>query len=178
MPPPCCCRWTRWPARSPRAYPNAGVEARRRAEIVVGKWLAHLLIGAAYFPLLGGGIVLGMRVFMGYLAPHRARRAADLPRSRALLTVAIAGGTRLSTITNGMVAFGLAGFAFIASGWSKSNLSLFESSTAKYVGKTIVSLVSPFGRDVAARRLRDATARDVPHYGTGLSASSPCRAPP
>jgi len=113
-----------------------------RAAIVVGKWLAYLLMTAAYLALLCGGIVLSMRLFADYVAPAvLAPMGLMLLGAAAMLSITIAGGVRLSTITNGIVAFGFYGIAFIA-GWMEQILSLFENSTAKYVG-TIVSLVSP-----------------------------------
>jgi Cu-processing system permease protein len=113
-----------------------------RSAIVVGKWLAYLLMTAAYLALLGGGIVLSMRLFADYVAPAvLAPMALMLLGAAAMLSITIAGGVRLSTITNGIVAFGFYGVAFIA-GWMEQILSLFQNSTAKYVG-TIVSLVSP-----------------------------------
>ncbi len=58
-----------------------------------------------------------------------------------MLSITIAGGVRFTTITNGIVAFGFYGIAFIA-GWMEQILSMFGNSTARYVG-TIVSLLSP-----------------------------------
>jgi len=113
-----------------------------RAAIVVGKWLAYLLMTAAYLTLLCGGIVLSMRLFADYVAPAvLAPMALMLLGAAAMLSITIAGGVRLSTITNGIVSFGFYGVAFIA-GWMEQILSMFQNSTAKYVG-TIVSLVSP-----------------------------------
>ncbi len=43
-----------------------------RAAIVVGKWLAYLGMTAAYLALMGGGVVLSMRLFADY---HGARGA-------------------------------------------------------------------------------------------------------
>ena len=40
-----------------------------RAAIVVGKWLAYLLMTAAYLALMAGGVVLIMRLFADYTAP-------------------------------------------------------------------------------------------------------------
>jgi ABC-type transport system involved in multi-copper enzyme maturation permease subunit len=113
-----------------------------RAAIVVGKWLAYLAMTAGYLLLLGGGVVLSMRWFADYVAP-----AVVLPLllmllgAAVMLSITIAGGVRLSTITNGIVAFGFYGVAFIA-GWMEQILSMFGNSTARYVG-TIVSLLSP-----------------------------------
>lgn len=113
-----------------------------RAAIVVGKWLAYLAMTAGYLALLGGGVVLSMRWFADYQAPQvLVPMALMLLGAAVMLSITIAGGVRLSTITNGIVAFGFYGVAFIA-GWMEQILSLFQNSTARYVG-TLVSLLSP-----------------------------------
>jgi ABC-type transport system involved in multi-copper enzyme maturation permease subunit len=113
-----------------------------RAAIVVGKWLAYLLMTAAYLALMGGGIFLIMRVFADYAAPAIwVPMALMLLGAATMLSITIAGGVRLSTITNGIVAFGFYGVAFIA-GWIEQILSMFGNTTARHVG-TVVSLVSP-----------------------------------
>jgi ABC-type transport system involved in multi-copper enzyme maturation permease subunit len=113
-----------------------------RAAIVVGKWLAYLGMTAAYLALLGGGVVLSMRWLADYQAPAvLGPMALMLLGAAVMLSITIAGGVRLSTITNGIVAFGFYGVAFIA-GWMEQILSLFGNSTARHVG-TVVSLLSP-----------------------------------
>ena len=113
-----------------------------RAAIVVGKWFAYLLMTAAYLALMGGGVFLVMRLFADYTAPAVLVPLGLMLLSAAtMLSITIAGGVRLSTITNGIVAFGFYGVAFIA-GWIEQILSMFGNSTARHVG-TIVSLVSP-----------------------------------
>ncbi len=113
-----------------------------RGAIVVGKWLAYLGMTAAYLALMGGGVVLSMRLFADYQAPAvLAPMGLMLLGAAAMLSITIAGGVRLSTITNGIVAFGFYGVAFIA-GWMEQILSMFGNSTARHVG-TVVSLLSP-----------------------------------
>jgi ABC-type transport system involved in multi-copper enzyme maturation permease subunit len=113
-----------------------------RAAIVVGKWLAYLGMTAAYLALMGGGVVLSMRLFADYQVPAvLAPMGLMLLGAAVMLSITIAGGVRLSTITNGIVAFGFYGVAFIA-GWMEQILSLFGNSTARHVG-TVVSLLSP-----------------------------------
>ena len=113
-----------------------------RAAIVVGKWFAYLLMTAGYLALMGGGVVLIMRLFADYTAPAvLAPMGLMLLGAATMLSITIAGGVRLSTITNGIVAFGFYGVAFIA-GWIEQILSMFGNSTARHVG-TVVSLVSP-----------------------------------
>jgi Cu-processing system permease protein len=113
-----------------------------RAAIVVGKWLAYFGMTAAYLVLMGGGVVLVMRFFADYVAPAViAPMLLMLLGAAVMLSITIAGGVRLSTITNGIVAFGFYGVAFIA-GWMEQILSMFQNNTARYVG-TLVSLISP-----------------------------------
>jgi len=113
-----------------------------RAAIVVGKWLAYLAMTASYLALMGGGVVLSMRWFAGYVAPAvLAPMGLMLLGAAVMLSITIAGGVRLSTVTNGIVAFGFYGVAFIA-GWMEQIMALFNNSTSRYVG-TIVSLLSP-----------------------------------
>ena len=113
-----------------------------RAAIVVGKWLAYLVMTAAYLALMSGGVVLIMRVFADYAAPAvLAPMGLMLLGAAVMLSITIAGGVRLSTITNGIVAFGFYGMAFIA-GWMEQILSMFGNSAARHVG-TVVSLLSP-----------------------------------
>jgi Cu-processing system permease protein len=113
-----------------------------RAAIVVGKWLAYLAMTAAYLALLGGGVVLSMRLFADYVAPSvLVPMGLMLLGAAVMLSITIAGGVRLSTITNGIVAFGFYGVAFIA-GWMEQILSMFGNTAARHVG-TVVSLLSP-----------------------------------
>jgi len=113
-----------------------------RAAIVVGKWLAYFAMTAAYLALLGGGVILSMRWFADYVAPSvLVPMGLMLLGAAAMLSITIAGGVRLSTITNGIVAFGFYGVAFIA-GWMEQILSMFGNSAARHVG-TVVSLLSP-----------------------------------
>ena len=113
-----------------------------RAAIVVGKWLAYFAMTAAYLALLGGGVVLSMRLFADYVAPSvLVPMGLMLLGAAVMLSITMAGGVRLSTITNGIMAFGFYGIAFIA-GWMEQILGMFQNTTAVYVG-TIVSLVSP-----------------------------------
>jgi hypothetical protein len=97
---------------------------------------------AAYLVLMGGGVVLSMRLFADYQAPAvLVPMGLMLLGAAAMLSITIAGGVRLSTITNGIVAFGFYGVAFIA-GWMEQIMSMFGNATARHVG-TIVSLLSP-----------------------------------
>jgi len=114
----------------------------RRGEIVLGKWLGHGLVMAGYFLLVVGGVLLVARAIGHFSPPNIARGLALLLlEATVMLSVAIAGGTRLSTITNGMMAFGLYGFAFIGN-WIEQIGTFADNVTARNVG-TLSSLVLP-----------------------------------
>jgi ABC-type transport system involved in multi-copper enzyme maturation permease subunit len=114
----------------------------RRGEIVLGKWLGHGLVLAIYFLLTVGGVLVVARV-VGHFTPPHIERGLPLLFLEAtlLLTVAIAGGTRLSTITNGMMAFGLYGFAFIGN-WVEQIATFTDNVAVRNVG-TVSSLIMP-----------------------------------
>ena len=86
----------------------------RRWEIVLGKWLGFAIMIAVYASFMASGI-LAISYFRTGL------RLSNLPAGVALIilnglivmTISIAGGTRLSTLANGVVAFMLYGIAFI-----------------------------------------------------------------
>jgi ABC-type transport system involved in multi-copper enzyme maturation permease subunit len=114
----------------------------RRAEIVIGKWLGHWLVMAGYLALLAGGVLAIARLEGHFTPPHVA---IGLPlmllEGTVLLTLSIAGGARLSTVTNGILAFGLYGLAFIGS-WVEQIGTLTGHDAARYVG-TVASLLMP-----------------------------------
>jgi ABC-type transport system involved in multi-copper enzyme maturation permease subunit len=114
----------------------------RRAEILLGKWLTYWLMTGAYLLLMAGGIVLIMWTVSGFTPPGMTRA---LPLmflgASVLLTVSMAGGVRLTTITNGMTCFAFYGIAFIG-GWIEQIGAIIRNETARYLG-TAVSLLSP-----------------------------------
>jgi ABC-type transport system involved in multi-copper enzyme maturation permease subunit len=114
----------------------------RRADIVIGKWLGFGVLVVGYAVGLLGGVFLMSRVMSGYVP-------AELPRVlllvvaevSLLLTVSIAGGTRFSTVTNGVVAVGFFGIGFMA-GWVENVGAIAGLHSARNIG-IAVSLVSP-----------------------------------
>jgi Cu-processing system permease protein len=114
----------------------------RRSEILLGKWLAYVLVVVAYQALLGGGVLAVAAWTAHYVPPHLG---AGLPllalAAVVLVTLSIAGGARLATVTNGMLAFGLYGLAFIG-GWVEQVGSWTHNQSARDVG-TVASLVMP-----------------------------------
>jgi Cu-processing system permease protein len=114
----------------------------RRSDIVLGKWLVYGLMNAAYVAITLGGVALVVRVITGYVQPNLGIAfALVLLEATVLLTVTIAGGTRFTTITNGIAAFAFYGMAFIG-GWIEQIGSFVGNQMTRYIG-TVISLVSP-----------------------------------
>lgn len=89
----------------------------RRAEIVLGKWLVYWLVIAAYTTTMVVGVVLVMRVITGFSQAHVPEAVGLMMlQGTVLLSVVVAGGARLTTIANGMIAFGFYSVAVVG-GW-------------------------------------------------------------
>jgi ABC-type transport system involved in multi-copper enzyme maturation permease subunit len=113
-----------------------------RWSIVLGKWGAYWVVIAGYLVLMAGGTLLVARVLTGVSPPHVEQGLPlMLLEATVLLSLSIAGGTRLSTIANGMCVFGLYGLAFLG-GWFEQIGTLMENNSARYLG-TIASLIMP-----------------------------------
>lgn len=113
-----------------------------RAQIVVGKWLGHLLLALAYLLLLSAGILLAVRSVAGFVPAGVSHAVPLLMLEITLsLTVSVAGGARLSTVTNGITALGFYGLAFIA-GFVEQIGAMAGIGSLKTVG-VVVSLISP-----------------------------------
>jgi ABC-type transport system involved in multi-copper enzyme maturation permease subunit len=97
---------------------------------------------AIYLVGLSGGVMLVVYLVAGYAPQNWLGTMAFLvSESWIILTVSMAGGTFLSTIANGVVAFMLYGIAF-AGGWVEQIGSLMQSDTAVNIG-IVTSLVLP-----------------------------------
>ena len=114
----------------------------RRIEIVLGKWLAYAGVAVAYQLGLAVGVLVVAATIGHYVPPGLVSGLALLSLEVvALVTLSIAGGTRLATVTNGMLAFGLYGLAFIG-GRVEQIGAVVHNVAALNVG-TIASLVMP-----------------------------------
>lgn len=113
-----------------------------RRQILLGKWLAHAAIASGYLLFVAAGVLLAGRLAAGH-AQVNVQRALPLMVLEVVLlvTVSIAGGTRLSTVTNGIAAIGFYGVAFIG-GWVEQIGGIAGVRSAQTVG-TIASLISP-----------------------------------
>jgi ABC-type transport system involved in multi-copper enzyme maturation permease subunit len=113
-----------------------------RAQIVLGKWAAFAVVILAYLALMAGGTVLVGRFITGFSPPGIPQGLPLMAlESMVLLSLSIAGGTRLSTIANGVTVFGMYGIAFLG-GWFEQVGTLLENGAARYIG-TIASLLMP-----------------------------------
>jgi Cu-processing system permease protein len=134
----------------------------RRSEILLGKWLGYWMILLIYLTLMTGGILLAVRVIGKFTPPDlKIGIPLMLLEGTLLLTLSIAGGTRLSTIANGVMVFGLYGLAFIG-GWMEQIGTLLGNSTTRYIG-IISSLVVPSESlwQLAAYRMQPPLMRDL-----------------
>ena len=118
------------------------VRPLRRRDIVLGKWLGYWIVIVGYIALVVGGVLL-MTAWLAHFTPPRIEAGIPLMvlEASVLLTLSIAGGTRLGTVTNGILAFGLYGMAFIGN-WTEQLGTLMGSETSAKVG-TIMSLFMP-----------------------------------
>lgn len=106
----------------------------RRWEVVLGKWIAFWLILLGYLGLMAGGVLLAGRIIANYVPPNiTVGLALMCLEGTLLLTLSIAGGTRLSTITNGVMVFGMYGVAFIG-GWMEHVGTMADNAAARYLG--------------------------------------------
>lgn len=113
-----------------------------RAEIVLGKWAGHLLIAFVYLLVICTGIVLIVRAIAGFMPLHVAPALPLMMLEiTLLLSVSIAGGARLNTITNGVVVLAFYAIAFVG-GFVEQIGVVAGIPSARNIG-IAVSLVSP-----------------------------------
>jgi Cu-processing system permease protein len=114
----------------------------RRWEILLAKFMVFWLVIAAYIAIIVSGVVFSMRLITGFSQPHAVAAAGLLVlEATVLLCVVVAGGVRLTTVSNGMVAFSLYAVAVVG-GWIEQIGVTVGNSQARYVG-TAISLLSP-----------------------------------
>ena len=114
----------------------------RRWQVVLGKWLGLAIIVAAYTLLLAGGVIA--IVFMRsrlMVANAPAGLGLMVLGDLTMLSLTILGGTRLSTLANGALAFMLYGVAFIG-GWVEQIGAVLRNETAVDLG-IFSSLIMP-----------------------------------
>jgi hypothetical protein len=145
-----------------------------RSAILLGKTLTYWLMAVSYLLLLSAGVVLSVYVITGVAAVNLERALPVMALGTTVpLAVSIAGGTWLKTITNGIVAFGYYGLAFLA-GWIEQIGALVGNDSARRIG-TAISLVSPADAmwRRAAYELQPELLRRMPELGPFGAASVP-----
>jgi ABC-type transport system involved in multi-copper enzyme maturation permease subunit len=110
-----------------------------RSQLLLGKWLGFVGMLTLYVALMVGGIVtltylMSLR-FLGGVAAHHLLRGMSLIWLECvlLLSVTFMFGTSFSTLTNGVLALGMHGLAFIG-GWIEQAGALTHSPRAVNVG--------------------------------------------
>lgn len=134
----------------------------RRSSIVLGKWAAYVLVVLGYLTLMAGGVVLVARVVAGFgLRGFEQGLPLMMLEAVVLVSLSIAGGTRLTTVTNGVVAFGFYGLAFIGS-WVEQIGTFARNDAARQVG-IVASLIMPSESlwQLAASRMQPALMREL-----------------
>ncbi len=121
---------------SARTIQSIVTKPLRRWEIVLGKWLGHALMDSAYILLLVGGIILVVYLISGH-TPRAiwAGLGLYLLEGWVLMSLSILGGTRLSTLANGVLIFMIYGLALIG-GWVEqfATTPLWNSQAAANIG--------------------------------------------
>jgi len=114
-------------------------KAITRSQLLLGKWLGFIGMLTLYVALMVGGItaltyLMSLR-FLGGVAPHNLLRGMSLIWLECvlLLSVTFMFGTSFSTLTNGVLALGMHGLAFIG-GWIEQAGALTHSPRAVNVG--------------------------------------------
>jgi Cu-processing system permease protein len=114
----------------------------RRSDIVLGKWLGFGAVIVVYFVALAAGVLIATRWIAGY---QQLNVGIAIPLMLLELvvmhTISIAGGTRLGTVTNGIMTIGFYGAAWIG-GWVEQIGTLGGIQSARTMG-IVVSLFSP-----------------------------------
>lgn len=113
-----------------------------RGDVLLGKWFGFWIILMIYMALITGGVVMSTALIARFTPPNAAGGIAlMLLESTVVLTISITCGTRLSTLANGVVVFGLYGLAFIG-GWIERIGTMLGNRTAENIG-VITSLLMP-----------------------------------
>jgi ABC-type transport system involved in multi-copper enzyme maturation permease subunit len=114
----------------------------RRWELLLGKWLGYAAIIFFYVLLLPGGVMLIVYLRAGFALENVvAGLSLIFLEGLIALSVSMVGGTRLSTLANGALAFMLFGIAFIG-GWIEQIGAILQNETAVDIG-IVTSLIMP-----------------------------------
>lgn len=114
----------------------------RRWELILGKWLGFALLLCLYILLLTGSLLGFVYLRTGILTDNVLPGLGLMVLQGLLvLSLTIAGGTRLSSLANGVLAFMLYGIAFVG-GWIEEIGAFLRNETAVDIG-ILTSLLMP-----------------------------------
>lgn len=114
----------------------------RRAEFVVGRWLAYVLMVAVYVVVMTGIVLVSARLMAGYEVPDPTRAVLLMVlETTLLLTISLFGSTLIPTLANGVIVFTLLGLAWLA-GLIELLGGILQNPTMQNLG-TAVSLLIP-----------------------------------
>jgi ABC-type transport system involved in multi-copper enzyme maturation permease subunit len=146
----------------------------RRWQVLLGKWLGYAAMLVLHLGLLGGGIILAVYLQVGYTPPNWLQGLLLLMlEALVLLSLSLLGGTRFSTLTNGVLLFMLYGLAFIGA-WVEQIGALLNSHAAVNVG-IVTSLLMPVEAlwRRAAYLMQPQILNTIPSPFSGTSPPSP-----
>jgi Cu-processing system permease protein len=127
---------------SSQTVQSLAVKPLPRRAIVLGKWLGLVLMLSFYIALLSAGVIAVTWGISGYVLPHPITGVLLIAfQATIILSVSILGGTRLSTVANGVVAFMVYGLAFVG-GWIEQFGAITHTETAVDIG-IVSSLLMP-----------------------------------
>lgn len=113
-----------------------------RWQVIIGKWLGFILMLTLYLLLMAGGTICLVYLISGYIAPNAfAGIVLIWLNGLLMLSISFLGGTYLSTLANGVLAFGLFGVAFVG-GWVEYVGWFTKNQVAVNIG-IISSLIIP-----------------------------------
>ena len=113
-----------------------------RWKIVAGKWTGLAVMLFIFVVVMSAGMMLIVRLLGHYVPPHPVEGVLLMfLEGLVLLSLSILGGSRVSTLANGVVVFMLYGLAFVA-GWLEQAASFVHNQTLSNIG-ILVSLVIP-----------------------------------
>jgi Cu-processing system permease protein len=114
----------------------------RRSSIVLGKWIGFLAMLTLYVILMSAGVIVIVFLISGYWPTNLGVGLGLLWLNGVLfLNLSFFSGSRFSTLTNGVIGFGLYGIAFVG-GWVEQFGWLARKTAAIDVG-IVASLLFP-----------------------------------
>jgi ABC-type transport system involved in multi-copper enzyme maturation permease subunit len=113
-----------------------------RWQVLMGKWIGFAIMMTLYLTLMAGGTLAIVHFITDYSAPNTLQGIFLIWLNAILfLSISFFGGSFLSTLANGVLAFGLFGVGFIG-GWIEQIGSFLNNRTAVQIG-IISSLIFP-----------------------------------